>query len=369
MRSARSFLWSSLRSLRRSSLHSFSQSLANAELSDLSTCASRLASSTDSSSLAGCPILTIFACAPDPSLLIASDRTRINRSTRLSTAMFDAEQHSTLAPRATSCVTYSTVAVVLPVPGGPWMRATSAAESACATASICDASRPGLTGVNVPAAVWNRGGTLPNMTSTSLAPTPTLPPGSPDDDGARFTLSSACTSLLCDVSFASLSTRSVPSSDPSGNSSTAISTWVSRTRYTTPSHSESPEVSPLPGRTHTTSCGDSLCGGSCGASVPFLLASSSVTTVLPKSPPRRSTHRKPSSALPLRCAVSGDIPFKMASLCSTSAARSSSSRALVRSTNASTVTSAALTVGAVPRLGSVLPRGALDAGGGASNAR
>ena len=75
-------------------------------------------------------------------------------------------------------------------------------------------------------------------------------------------------------------------------------------------------------------------------------------------------------ALPLRCAVSGDIPFKMASLCSTSAARSSSSRALVRSTNASTVTSAALTVGAVPRLGSVLPRDdALDAGGGASNAR
>eukprot|EP00982_Pelagococcus_subviridis_P007727 30717-Pelagococcus_subviridis.AAC.13 len=51
----------------------------------------------------------------------------------------------------------------------------------------------------------------------------------------------------------------------SGASSTATSIAVSFTLYTTPAAIGSPPPTPLLGRTHTTSCGVNLCGGSGGA--------------------------------------------------------------------------------------------------------
>ena len=58
-------------------------------------------------------------------------------------------------------------------------------------------------------------------------------------------------------------TWSTPSE--SGASSTATSIAVSFTLYTTPAAIGSPPPTPLLGRTHTTSCGVNLCGGSGGA--------------------------------------------------------------------------------------------------------
>ena len=55
----------------------------------------------------------------------------------------------------------------------------------------------------------------------------------------------------CDVSFASRSRRNAPS-NASGASSSATSIAVSRTRYTTPEQSGSPDASPLDGRIATT---------------------------------------------------------------------------------------------------------------------
>jgi hypothetical protein len=55
-------------------------------------------------------------CTPLPLMLAVLLDAR--RSTRLSTAMLEAAQASTLDPRATSCKMISTTAVVLPVPEG-----------------------------------------------------------------------------------------------------------------------------------------------------------------------------------------------------------------------------------------------------------
>mmetsp|Transcript_6504 Transcript_6504/g.24188 ORF Transcript_6504/g.24188 Transcript_6504/m.24188 type:complete len:203 (-) Transcript_6504:50-658(-) len=89
----------------------------------LYTLASREAGSTEPSRRTGSPMRT--------TLFFRNAR---SFSTRLSTAMLEAEQTSTLEPRLTSCRMYSTTAVVLPVPGGPWMTATSFAASAKRTA-------------------------------------------------------------------------------------------------------------------------------------------------------------------------------------------------------------------------------------------
>ena len=50
----------------------------------------------------------------------------------------------TLTPLRTACRITSTTVVVLPVPGGPWITATSCWASANFTASCCDASSPVL---------------------------------------------------------------------------------------------------------------------------------------------------------------------------------------------------------------------------------
>jgi hypothetical protein len=50
--------------------------------------------------------------------------------------------YSTATCRTRTCSISSTTAVVLPVPGGPWMSATSCAESAKDTARRCDSSKP-----------------------------------------------------------------------------------------------------------------------------------------------------------------------------------------------------------------------------------
>ena len=52
------------------------------------------------------------------------------RSTRLSTATLDGAHANTLSPIATACLISSTTVVVLPVPGGPWITATSPEDRA-----------------------------------------------------------------------------------------------------------------------------------------------------------------------------------------------------------------------------------------------
>ena len=68
----------------------------------------------------------------------------------------------TLLPRATSCRISSTTAVVLPVPGGPWMSATSLAARALETAATWLASSPWLNG-------FQKGGLLANLNAQPFA--------------------------------------------------------------------------------------------------------------------------------------------------------------------------------------------------------
>mmetsp|Transcript_4670 Transcript_4670/g.13742 ORF Transcript_4670/g.13742 Transcript_4670/m.13742 type:complete len:425 (+) Transcript_4670:567-1841(+) len=101
--------------------------------------ASSDAPSTEGSSLAGWPTRTTRSGLPPASPLSS-------RSAMLSTATFEAAEASTRSPRATACRISSTTAVVLPVPGGPWMRATGRLRSrANWTARRWPAFRPRLT--------------------------------------------------------------------------------------------------------------------------------------------------------------------------------------------------------------------------------
>ena len=88
-----------------------------------------MCSRSSGSTRAGWPSRT--ARSPKPS----------SRSKMLSTARLLGAQASTLRPRRTAWRITSTTAVVLPVPGGPWIRATSRAERANCTASRCTALR------------------------------------------------------------------------------------------------------------------------------------------------------------------------------------------------------------------------------------
>mmetsp|Transcript_37595 Transcript_37595/g.125778 ORF Transcript_37595/g.125778 Transcript_37595/m.125778 type:complete len:245 (+) Transcript_37595:1406-2140(+) len=101
--------------------------------------ASSDAPSTEGSSLAGWPTRTTRSGLPPAS-------PPSSRSAMLSTATFEAAEASTRSPRATACRISSTTAVVLPVPGGPWMRATGRLRSrANWTARRWPSFRPRLT--------------------------------------------------------------------------------------------------------------------------------------------------------------------------------------------------------------------------------
>mmetsp|Transcript_13079 Transcript_13079/g.54815 ORF Transcript_13079/g.54815 Transcript_13079/m.54815 type:complete len:216 (-) Transcript_13079:519-1166(-) len=211
---------------------------ASSELSARATCASRQFDSTAGSMRAGCPTRTT------PQRAGAAAR----RSTRLSTAALDAAQQSTRLPRWISCNTYSTTAVVLPVPGGPCTSATCCAESAWRTASRCEASRPRL--IHAPSFTCT---TLASAKRGSAPPkaTRTRSPATPAPSSARARRSQCCLSRVCVTSLASFTTRSGTFISPSGGSSAATTMAASYRRYTTPSHSTAP--SPFMRRTCTMS--------------------------------------------------------------------------------------------------------------------
>ena len=98
--------------------------------------ASRQNCYTDSRSLAGCPILTIFSFGSYA----------CNLSIMLSTAMFDGAQAITFAFCSRTVYRInSTTVVVFPVPGGPWIIATSWERKQVLTARRYASLRPSFT--------------------------------------------------------------------------------------------------------------------------------------------------------------------------------------------------------------------------------
>mmetsp|Transcript_94433 Transcript_94433/g.152335 ORF Transcript_94433/g.152335 Transcript_94433/m.152335 type:complete len:214 (-) Transcript_94433:329-970(-) len=104
-------------------------SLASIFESDRCTCTSRVESITEVSTRAGCPTRTMRRPAAS------------NLSAKLSTAIFDGAIASTFWPAFTHWTMNSTTVVVLPVPGGPWMSATSEAANAKSIACSCGSFR------------------------------------------------------------------------------------------------------------------------------------------------------------------------------------------------------------------------------------
>ena len=272
------------------------------------------------------------------------------RSTRLSTATFDAAQHKTREPRFTSRVTYSTTVVVFP--RSRWavnQRDVNRRERVFHRGELAKRPDPKTKtpSSRVECRITDRanlGGTFPNMTSTRRAPAPTSL-GSPF--GARPTRATACA-----ITDATSRSRVVPDATRRPTPPGIVQRHLDR-RITHPVHHAGAErfadASQRAGRIAAD-----VVRGEFMRRERWRVGSRSFGEFegehrLPRRPPRRSAHFRPRGARPRRCAVSGRMPRRMDSDCSVSATRSSSKRRRVLSTKASSEMPTIVTAGAGER--------------------